>query len=69
MTRWHIRPTGPATVHAYGLAIPPDGIERELDEHTLGLISGDARLTVTRVKEPPADTAAPAPKNTRGKHS
>ena len=69
MTRWRIAPNGPATVHAYGLAIPPSGIERALDAHTLGLVSGDARLTVTRVKEPRADTEPSLPKKPRGRRS
>lgn len=69
MKRWRIVPAGPGGVHAAGLHIPPGGIERALDEATLGLLSGDARVTVTPVEEP-ADAAAPAAqKKTRGKRS
>ena len=63
--RWRIEPAGPATVHAYGLSIPPGGIEHELDEATLGLLSGDARVTVTPVEE----AAPPAPRKGRGRRS
>ena len=60
--RWCVEPAGPGTVRAYGLSIPPGGIERELDEATLKLLSGDARVTLK-----PAEEAAP--RKPRGKRS
>ena len=63
MTRYRIEPTAPQAIDAYGLSIPPGGIERELDEATLGLLAGDARVTVTPVEE------APEPRRPRGKRS
>lgn len=63
MKRWRIEPAGPGAVDTCGLRIPPGGIERELDEATLGLLSGDARVTVTPV-EPPCK---PAPQKSRHK--
>lgn len=69
MKRYLIATTGPATVRAYGLVIPPDGIERALDEATLGLVSGDARLTVTPVKGSKGKAETAAPKKTRGRRS
>ena len=68
MKRWRIVPAGPRAVDACGLHIPPGGLERELDEATVGLLSGDARVTVTPVEEPDAG-AAQAPKKARGKRS
>lgn len=58
MKRWRIVPAGPAAVDACGLRIPPGGIERELDEATVGLLSGDARVRVTPV-EPAREKPAP----------
>lgn len=60
MTRCRIEPTGPGTVDACGLSIPSGGIEQDLDQATLALLSGDARVTVTPV-DAEAEKTPPAP--------
>ena len=72
--RWRIEPAGPATVRTCGLVIPRGGIERELDEATVQLLSGDARVTVTpgvaRDARGAHDVATPAaPRKGRGRRS
>ena len=69
MTRWRIAPAGPAAVDACGLRIPPGGIERELDRATLGLLSGDARVTLTPVEEEAEKPSPAALEKTRVKRS
>ncbi|MDE0203193.1 MAG: hypothetical protein OXK73_12255 [Rhodospirillaceae bacterium] len=66
--RCRIEPAGPGTVHACGLVIPPGGIERDLDAATLGLLSGDACVTVSPVEEPATPEGPAAPEKTRGKN-
>ena len=60
--RCRVEPAGPATVHAYGLSIPHGGIELELDDATLRLLSGDARVTVKPAEEPAGPAAPKKPK-------
>ena len=61
MSRYRIAPAGPGAVDAWGLHVPPDGIERELDGDLLAMLSGDAQVTVEPAEEPSPETPPPAP--------
>ena len=58
MNLYRVEPAGPAAVDTCGMRIPRGGITLPLDEATVGLLEGDARVTVTPAEPPTAPPPA-----------